>query len=270
MRLRIPEVALGASIAVPVAVGSFTHAAGLSLPTTGVALTVAAAVIAGLGVQLGRSWTTPVLAAIALAIGSGLFLASGEPTAMADAIIVSGGVGLAAAIAIGRLDGVFLSGIAITGGTWLRLTDSGVGASEPYLVPVCALLLIAGLRARSIGTSSWIAYGPAVGLLGGSALLERMAGGPGWHAVVAGAVAVVAVAAGGARRLAAPLLLGSALLVTLVGFETLAITSSFPTWVWLALGGSALLGSGVAMERNDVSPIETGRRLVDVVTDQYV
>ena len=55
-----------------------------------------------------------------------------------------------------------------------------------------------------------------------------------------------------------------------MGFETLAITSSFPTWVWLALGGSALLGAGVAMERNDISPLETGRRLVDVVTDEYV
>lgn len=269
VRLQRPPVALGAAVALPVAIGSLAHAAGLSLTSTGVALTVGAAVLAGLGSQLGRRWALPVTAAVGLAISGGLVLASADPTALADAVIVSGGIGLAAAISAGRLDGVYLGGVVVTSGTWLRLADGEVGASEPYLAPVCALLLIAGLRARSIGTSSWIAYGPVVGLLGGSALLERMAGGAGWHAVVAGAVGVLAVAAGGARRLAAPLLLGSGLLVGLVGFETLAITSSFPTWVWLGLGGGALLGAGVAMERRDLGPVETGRRLVDVVSDRY-
>jgi len=269
VRLRRPEVALGAALALPVAIGTLCHAAGLSLPTTGVALTVGAAVIAGLGSQLGARWSLPVGVALTIAIGSGLGLAAGDATAMADAVIVVGGIGLAAAIAGGRLDGVFLAGAVITGGTWLRLADGGIGASEPYLLPVTVLLLIAGLRARSIGTSSWIAYGPLVGLLGGSALLERMAGGAGWHGIVAGAVGVVAVGAGGARRLAAPLLLGSGLLVTLVGYETLAITSSLPTWVWLAAGGIVLLSAGVMMERNEVGPLESGRRLVDTVTDRY-
>jgi hypothetical protein len=269
VRLRRPEVARGASVALPVAVGGLSHDAGLAMTTTGVALTVAAAVVAGLGTLLGRRWTVPVATAVGLAVGAGLVLASADPTTMADAIIVTGGIGLAAAIGLGRLDGVYLAGLVVTGGTWLRLADGGVGASEPYLLPVGVLLLIAGLRARSIGTSSWIAYGPLVGLLGGSALLERMAGGPGWHALVAGAVGLLAVAAGGARRLAAPLLLGSALLVTLVGFETLAITSGLPTWLWLGLGGASLLAAGVAMERHEVGPLETGRRLVDVVSDRY-
>lgn len=269
VRLDRPEIALGASMALPIAVGSLTHAAGLGLPATGVALTVSAVVMAGLGSQLGRRWAMPVLTGIGLALGAGLTFAAADATALADAVIVTGGLGLAAAIAAGRLDGVYLAGAAITAGTWLRLADGGVGASEPYLVPVCALLLVAGLRARSIGTSSWIAYGPVVGLLGGSALLERMGGGAGWHAVLAGAVGTAAVAAGGSRRLAAPLLLGSGLLVALVGFETLAVTSSLPTWVWLGAGGSTLLAAGVAMERHEVGPLETGRRLVEVVSDGY-
>ncbi len=269
VRLQRSAVALGAAVALPIAIGSLAHAAGLPLASTGVAMTVGAAVIAGLGSQLGRRWALPVTAAVGFAVAGGLVLASADPTALADAVIVSGGIGLAAAISAGRLDGVYLAGIVVTGGTWLRLADGGVNTIEPYLAPVCVLLLIAGLRARSIGTSSWIAYGPVVGLLGGAALLERMGGGAGWHAVVAGSVGVLAVAAGGARRLAAPLFLGSGLLVTLVGFETLAITSSFPTWVWLALGGGALLGAGVAMERRALGPVETGRRLVDVVSDRY-
>ena len=96
-----------------------------------------------------------------------------------------------------------------------------------------------------------------------------MTGGPGWHAVVAGTVGVLAVAAGGYRRLAAPLFLGTGLLVILVGYETLAITAALPTWTWLAVGGTALLGAGVAMERKDLSPIETGKRLVDVVDEKF-
>ncbi|MGK2950375.1 MAG: SCO7613 C-terminal domain-containing membrane protein [Acidimicrobiales bacterium] len=269
VRLGDPRVAVGASIVAPVAVGALVHATGLTLPSTGVALTVAAVVVAGLGALVGPRWTLPVAVAVTLTAGSGLLLASASATTFADALMVTSGLGLAIAIERGRLDGVYLAGIGVTGGLWLRLTEAEVGASEPYLAPVAVLLLVAGLRARSMGTSSWIAYGPVVGLLGGSALVERIAGGGGGHALFAGAVGVVAVAVGGQRRLAAPLFLGTGLLVALAGYETLAITAGLPTWTWLALGGSTLLGAGVAMERHDLGPIETGRRLVDVVDEKF-
>ena len=269
VRLRRPELALGASLAVPIAVASLCHAAGLSLPTAGVALTVSAAVLAGLGAPLGRRWVVPVATAVALSIGGGLLLASAVPSAFADALMVTGAIGLAAAIDRGRLDGVYLAGIIVTGGIWLRLADAAITATEPYLAPAAVLLLVAGLRARSMGTSSWIAYGPIIAVLGGAALAERVSGGGGWHAVVAGSVGVASVAAGGYRKLAAPLFLGTGLLVTLAGYETLAITATLPTWTWLALGGSALLGAGVAMERHDLGPLESGKRLVDVVEERF-
>ena len=269
LRLRQPGVALGASVAVPVAVAALARASGLSLPSSGVALTVAAAVMAGLGVQLGGRWATPVLGAVGLSVGLGLGLALPDPVALADALVVTGGIGLAAAVHQRSWPGTYLAGGVATAGLWLRLAAADVTAPEPFLVPVCALLLLAGSRARRTGAGSWVAYGPAVGLLGGAALLERLAGGAGWHGLVAGAVGVAAVAAGGRWRLAAPLFLGTALLVVLVGFETLAATAGLPTWVWLALGGSVLLGAGVAMERHDLGPVETGRRLVDVVTERF-
>ena len=143
-------------------------------------------------------------------------------------------------------------------------------ASEPYLAPGRRCCSSApGSGPAPSARSSWIAYGPVVTLFGGAALAERMSGGAGWHALVAGTVGVLAVAAGGYRRLAAPLFLGTGLLVVLVGYETLAITAALPTWTWLAAGGTALLGAGVAMERNDLGPIETGRRLVDVVDEHF-
>ena len=269
VRLQRPELALGAALAVPIAVASLCRASGLSSAGAGVALTVAAAVLAGLGAQLGRRWLIPVSAAMTLSIGCGLLLAAAVPSAFADALMVTGGIAMAIAIDRGRLEGVYLAGIVVTGGIWLRLADATITASELYLAPVAVLLLIAGLRARSIGTSSWIAYGPTIAVLGGAALAERIGGGAGWHAVVCGSVGVASVVAGGYRKLAAPLLLGTGVLVALAGYETLAITATLPTWTWLALGGSILLGAGVAMERHDLGPLETGKRLVDVVEERF-
>lgn len=84
-----------------------------------------------------------------------------------------------------------------------------------------------------------------------------------------GVVGVAAVAAGGRWRLGAPLLVGTGLLVALVGHESLAVTAGVPTWGWLALGGSTLLGIGITLERAERGPLETGRRLVDVVQQRY-
>lgn len=270
VRLRQPAIALGAALAAPIALGAFVRSTGLSLPTTGVALTLGAVVIAGLGSLLDREWHLPCGVAVALSVAAGVALALPEPVALAHALLIAGGLGLALGIALGRVDAQVASGLVVTVGFWMRIGAAGVTASEPYLIPVVALLLVAGARGLAKGTaSSWVAFGPAIGLLGGSALVERVQGGAGWHAVVAGAVGVIAVAVGGDRRLAAPLVLGTSLLVVLSGYETLAITAGLPTWTWLALGGGSLLGAGVAMERHEVGPLETGRRLVDVVAERY-
>jgi hypothetical protein len=169
-----------------------------------------------------------------------------------------------------------------------------VEISEPYLAPVAVLLLAAGFHARrraaagapsplppvygvtaggvaqSGDVSSWVAYAPAVGLLGGGALLERLSGGPAWHALLAGSVGLLAVVAGGAWRLAGPLLLGTTLVVAVTVHETLDVTAGVPTWAWLAVGGAVLLAAGVAMEQRGTGPYETGRRLVDLVRERFV
>jgi hypothetical protein len=87
--------------------------------------------------------------------------------------------------------------------------------------------------------------------------------------LIAGVVAVAAVIAGGRLRLAAPLVIGTGVLVVLTGYESLGVTAGVPTWGWLALAGSVLLGAGVAMERRDAGPLETGRRFVDVLNERF-
>ena len=51
--------------------------------------------------------------------------------------------------------------------------------------------------------------------------------------------------------------------------ESLVVTRAVPTWGWLALGGTVLVGAGIAMERAETGPVESGRRLVDVVSERY-
>ena len=66
-----------------------------------------------------------------------------------------------------------------------------------------------------------------------------------------------------------PLLLGTGLLVALTAHETTAVTAGVPTWAWLAAGGTLLVGAGLAMEHHELGPVETGRRLVDVVHEHF-
>lgn len=51
--------------------------------------------------------------------------------------------------------------------------------------------------------------------------------------------------------------------------ESLTTLAGVPTWAWLAAGGATLLCAGVALERSATSPVEAGRRLVDVVDDRF-
>jgi hypothetical protein len=271
LRLDEPPVALGASLAAPVALAELAVATGWSTPEAGVILTVSAAVWLGLGAVLPARWTPPLAAGAAVSGGLGMLLALGDPTAGANAAIVAGGLMAALGLGLGQRTVTSAGGILATLGMWEHLRQAEVSALEPYAAPVALLLVAAGWIGRREGqTSSWVAYTPAIGLLGGGALGERVAGGAGWHALVAGGVATVAVAVGGARRLAGPLLAGTLLLGALVVNETLSMTAGAPTWMWLAAGGTTLLVSGVLMERRGIGPVEGGRRLVDIVRESFV
>lgn len=151
----------------------------------------------------------------------------------------------------------------------------GRSPAEPYLAPVALALAVTGWQVRrstAVGSgpvSSWVAYGPAIALLGGAALLEPLHDGAPAHALVAGLLGLVAVVGGGRHRLIAPLVLGTGLLVALTVNESLAVTAGVPTWGWLALGGTVLVASGIAMERAETRPVETGRRVVDAVSERF-
>jgi hypothetical protein len=215
-------------------------------------------------------WKLPIRLGSASGAILAVVLVGPDRATLATLLIVIGAMAVVWSARLRHADIGVIGGLLVTGGIWLHLLDHAVRASEPYLAPVAALMVIAGWQARRAARlSSWVAYGPAVALLGGSALAERVAGGGAGHALMAGGVCIVAVVVGGGRRLIAPLLLGTGLLVTLTVHESLGVTAGVPTWAWLGLGGATLIAAGIAMERSETGPLETGRRVVDVVGERF-
>jgi hypothetical protein len=267
------RIAFGTTATVPVLVASATVEIGFEVPFAGLALCLAAVVAAGSAVLLPERWQACAIAIGVTSSAAGLLLASGDPAALAPSLMLLGGVAIGAGLLARSFAIGAIGALVVVLGAWLQLAVAEVTVLDAYVAPVAILLVGLGYAVR-VGpagdeTGSWVAYGPAIALLGGTALVERVAGGSGWHAILAGAIGVGAVAIGGARRLGAPLLLGTALLAATAGYESLVLTRGIPTWAWLALGGSVLLASGIAMERHEVGPVETGRRLVDVIHDRY-
>jgi hypothetical protein len=213
-----------------------------------------------------RRWAPPALATtlVLLAVGTGL--SAVDLVSLGTALLIAGGLGLGLGLLDRRPELAFVGATVLVAGVEAHLAAAHVGLVEAYVAPVAILLLALG---RFAGGSSWVTDGPAIGLLGGAALLERFLGGGGGHAVLAGAAGVAAVAAGGAQRRSAPLLLGTGILAVLTVTETLAWTAGVPTWAWLAAAGSALLAVGIGLERAGTSPVEAGQRVVDVLTTRF-
>jgi hypothetical protein len=259
-----------AIVPLQVVVGDLGLLAGLRLEHAGIVVSVGAVVWAGLAEAVGGRWRDPLRAAAIVGTGVGMVMAAGDPAAFGATMLVAGGLGVAAGLVTAMSGLTHAGGVALTIGTWIELATGGVAITEAYVAPVACHLVLAGMWARrNAQVSSWAAYAPSVAMLGGAGVIERIAQGSGWHALLAGSVGVVAVAVGGSRRLAGPLITGTALLGVVVGYESLAVVATVPTWGWLALGGSALLATGIALERADTSPVEAGRRVVDVIAANF-
>lgn len=252
----------------PISLGA--HLADFDVAGVGLVLCGVAVVAAGLGTITWPAWSGPTVVAVVAPLILGVSLASVDESAFGTALLVAGGIAVVAAMVTFEWWLAYAGGAVAAAGTAVHLSVAGVQSSEPYLAPIALQLVVLGWHLRrSRALSSWVSYGPAVALLGGAALVERVGGGGAWHAVVAGAVGVVAVSAGGWLRLVGPLLLGTALLVVVTVYESLATLATVPTWAWLAAGGALLLSVGVTLERTGTSPVEAGRRVADVLADRF-
>lgn len=270
-----PPIGIGAALGVQMVLWDLAWVADLHTATAGLVFCVGAVAAFGLAALTPTGWRLPFVAAAAVGLTIGVPMTAEDPARFAEALMLAGGMAVGAGLVTRNGMVGHAGGAVATVGLALHLAVDRVTASEAFVAPVALQLVVAGwqLRRRPAGgdgrTSSWVAYGPAIGLLGAAALAERLARGEAWHGLVAGAVGVAAVAVGGWHRLAGPLFLGTGLAVAATVIESLNTLAGVPTWAWLALGGVTLLGVGVVLERSDTSPTEAGRRLVDVVGERF-
>nr|WP_218907838.1 hypothetical protein [Micromonospora jinlongensis] len=138
-------------------------------------------------------------------------------------------------------------------GAWVLLAAGGVTVLEAYTLPAAALAVGAGLLALRTrpGLTSWPALGP--GLV--AALLPTLVSvltGPDPQPVrrlLLGAAALGAVLAGATRRWQAPVLLGGGVLTLLALHELARGWDLLPRWIYLGVGGLALVGLAATYER---------------------
>ncbi|WP_433387394.1 SCO7613 C-terminal domain-containing membrane protein [Micromonospora sp. KLBMP9576] len=204
----------------------------------------------GTAVALDAAAQAVALVALLLAVGS---------LRHAAAVCLLWGVAVAARVLRrGESAGLRWTFAGIAGGSellggWLLLVAGDVAALEAYTVPAAVLALVAGtaaLRTRP-GLTSWLALGPGlVAALLPSLVSVLVAADPQpWRRLLLGAAALGAVLAGATRRWQAPVLLGGATLVLLALHELVRGWDLLPRWVFLAVGGFALIGLATTYER---------------------
>jgi hypothetical protein len=267
-----PRLGYGAAGLLPLLVLVVTEAAGGAKADAGLAMAVTAAVLTGLAALTPERWRLPVVGAAASTLTAGMVFSLDDPRRFAQVAVLAGGVLIATGVTLRQSLVGHAGGALAVAGIGLHLAVDGVTAIEAYVAPVALQLAVLGWQQRRAavdGLSSWVAYGPSMGILAVPAVVERLDGGPAWHALVAGGVGVLGVAAGGWKRLAGPLFLGTGLVVGVTFLESLHTLAGVPTWGWLAVGGTTLLATGVLLERTDTSPVDAGRRLVDEVSDRF-
>ncbi|MET8045759.1 hypothetical protein ABZU25_33425 [Micromonospora sp. NPDC005215] len=138
-------------------------------------------------------------------------------------------------------------------GGWVLLAAGGVTVLEAYTLPASALALGAGLLALRTrpGLTSWPALGPGLVAALLPSLVSVLAGADPqpWRRLLLGAAALGAVLVGATRRWQAPVLLGGGVLALLALHEVARGWDLLPRWIYLGVGGLALVGLAATYER---------------------
>ncbi|MFG1880400.1 SCO7613 C-terminal domain-containing membrane protein [Micromonospora sp. NPDC049102] len=138
-------------------------------------------------------------------------------------------------------------------GAWVLLAAGGVTVLEAYTLPAAALAVGAGLLALRTrpGLTSWPALGPGLVAALLPSLVSVLAGSDPqpWRRLLLGAAALGTVLAGARRRWQAPVLVAGGVLAVLALHELARGWDLLPRWIYLGVGGLALIGLAASYER---------------------
>ncbi|MFG3418522.1 SCO7613 C-terminal domain-containing membrane protein [Micromonospora sp. NPDC049460] len=264
-RLVAVAAATGLAVTAPLAGGLPLRTAAFSVLAVAVLTLAAAALLGGqrapVGAAPARQASTPaaVLDAAAQAVALvALLLAVGALRHAAAVCVLWGAAVALRVLRPGEPAGRRWAFAGIAGGSellggWLLLAAGGVAVLEAYTVPAAALALgagVAALRTRP-GLTSWLALGPglAAALLPSLVSVLVAPDPQPWRRLLLGAAALGTVLAGATRRWQAPVLLGGVTLALLALHELVRGWDLLPRWIFLAVGGFALIGLAATYER---------------------
>ena len=256
-----------------IAGGLALAAAGVDAGTSAIAASLVAIGLTGLSMldrRLVVGLTAGVVASTIAVFASG----TASPIFTSIAAIVLGAQVIAVGAASGRRwlfpAGAVLAGAATVSLWWTTGTNQWmIDAIAPYgadggdvaLAAAGAALLTGGwLLRRTLAVSSWLAYSPGLGMVGTWLVATQLETGTDWATFGALAVGTVALAIGGVRRLGAPLVLGTLMVVATILVSAGSRLASTPTWVWIAVGGIGLLVIAALIERSERPLLPVGRR----------
>ncbi|WBB79417.1 hypothetical protein O7606_25205 [Micromonospora sp. WMMD882] len=237
------------------------EAGGLPLRTTAFAVLVAAvlALVAAAVVAVRRPVEGLVLDAAAHGVAvTALLLAVGSLRHAAAVCALWGAAVAVRALrpgeSVGRRWALATSaGVSELVGAWLLLAVGQVALLEAYTLPAAGLAVLAGLvalRTRA-GATSWPTLGPglAAALLPSLVSVLFAPDPQPWRRLLLGAGALLAVLVGAVRRWQAPVVAGGVGLALLALHEAVRSWDLLPRWVFLAVGGLALIGLATTYER---------------------
>lgn len=247
--------ATGLAVVAPLAGGLPVRTAAFSVLAVAV-LTLAAA--AAVPARRGRPVAVALDAAAQAVALVALLLAVGSLRHAAAVCVLWGAAVALRVLRRGESSGRRWVFAGIAGGSellggWLLLAAGDVALLEAYTVPAAALALAAGvvaLRTRP-GLTSWLALGPglAAALLPSLVSVLVAPDPQPWRRLLLGVAALGAVLAGATRRWKAPVLLGGVTLALLALHELVRGWDLLPRWIFLAVGGLALIGLATTYER---------------------
>lgn len=256
-----------------VAGGLALLAAGVDAGTSTVALGLVGIGLSGLA-ALDRRLVIGQTAGVVAAIVAAVISESASPIFGSIAYAVLGAHLVAIGITTSARPWAVPIGAVLTGGATISLwwttgtnhwvieaiAPFGADGSDVALAAVVAALLAGGwLLRQAVSASSWLAYSPGLGMAGTWLIATQLEAATHWATFGALIVGTTAVAIGGVRRLGAPLMLGTIMVVATIVVSAGERLAATPTWVWIAVGGVSLIVIAALIERSQRPRLTVGR-----------